>query len=70
MLAVVLRYGMGRRRRVGLEKAVDRQEGDGSGSPPVADPIDDVEAMVAGVKSRGVGVFCALPLQSLNIPFF
>ena len=60
MLAVVLRYGMGRRHQMGSRTVVQVQDGDGidarSGVEPVVEP-DGVEAMVAGVKSRGVSVY-------------
>jgi hypothetical protein len=60
VLAVVLRYGMSRRHRTGLRNPTDMQEG---GQLDDADPpgdLDGVEAMVAGVKTRGVSSFVRL----------
>jgi hypothetical protein len=65
-LTVVLRYGMDRRQRIGLVSVLD---GQGIDSQSWTEPIDDVKAMVAGVKSRGVSAFCVnVSLLEFNHP--
>lgn len=71
VLSVVLRYGIGQRQRISQARSfLERSDVDGesvsaSGSGPpsvtVLDEedmdVDGINAMIAGVKSRGVGYF-------------
>lgn len=54
VLTVVLRYGAGQRQRLGLDFA-DRLRGRDGSDESVE--VDEVKAMVAGVKNRGASVF-------------
>lgn len=57
MLAVVLRYGMGQRQRMGLgRRPTQRPESSDAANDvgPESAEVDGVDAMMAGVKSRGV----------------
>lgn len=74
VLSVVLRYGMGQRQRMSTarslverpEEPVESSAASTSGTIPEdeAMDVDGINAMMAGVKSRGVGFclseFCAL----------
>lgn len=64
VLTVVLRHGLARRQRLGRSASARRAnsvagtEGVATGQVPETPmDLDSVEAMVAGVKSRGVSVF-------------
>jgi hypothetical protein len=58
VLTVVLRYGMGQRQRMRLTRTSTEKgsEANGSGGSGELVGLDGVEAMVAGVKRRGVSV--------------
>lgn len=56
VLAVVLRYGMVRRQRLGLTRAQSGRVTNG-GEEQSPEEVDAVEAMVNGVKARGVRWF-------------
>jgi hypothetical protein len=57
VLTVVLRYGMGRRQRLGVRGVAEMRAGDNADAESHMEPMDSVEAMVAVVKSRGVSAF-------------
>lgn len=54
VLTVVLRYGMAEKQRIEYNFLVPREEVEGNGDETGME-VDNVKAMVHGVKTRGVG---------------
>ena len=55
VLTVVLRYGMAEKQRIEYNFLFPREEGEGDEDARERMEVDNVKAMVHGVKTRGVG---------------